>query len=67
MIRVTIESKIADCDKEVTAVAGQMEKIIGLVEKTNDPGLALSIVVDRLSELRTRVLGLDFQNSGILE
>ena len=67
MIKVTIESKIANCGKEVTAVAGQMEKIIGLVEKTNDPGLALSIVVDRMSELRTQVLGLDFQKASILE
>ena len=67
MIEVTIESKIADCGEEVTAVARQMEKIIDLVERTSNHGLALLIVNDKLAELRTQSLGLDFQKAGILE
>jgi len=63
---VTIESEVTDHDAEIMAIAIQVAKIIKFAKKTNDSGLALSIVDDKLSELRGN-LGLHFKQSGLYE
>ena len=57
---VTIESKVTDYDDGIMAIAIQAAKIIEFAKKTNDPGLALSIAEDELSELRGN-LGLYYE------
>ena len=62
---VTIESEVPDCDEGIMAITRQVAKIIEFAKKTNDPGLALSIIDDDLSGLRGG-LGLRFRHSNLI-
>lgn len=63
---VTIESGVTDYDDEIREIAMQVAKVIEFTEGTNDPGLALSIAGDDLSELRGN-LKLRFKRSGLYD
>jgi len=62
---VTIKIEITGCDEEIAEVVGQVAKIINFAGKTDNPGLALAIVSDSLSEFRRMKLPFIFQKSGI--